>query len=125
MEGEKTKYHAEVKIIIQGHEARINCFTNTLAEVFKDIGIICAQFPSTLGPAKREIANAETKAKTLGHPKASMAFDDKVVIPVCANCGSSANMELITFTDKKTGQLRKAWKCQECQEWYWSNGKRH
>jgi hypothetical protein len=131
-ENQRTRYHAEVKINIEGHEARVNCFADTLAEIFNDIGTIVAQFPPDWkNPARREIVNAERKAATL--PKAAAAKPapeeepTDVVrfgeIPVCQNCGTDAHMELIEFADKKTGRPRKAWKCQQCQKWVWPNGK--
>ena len=120
MNGEqKTRYHAEVKIIIEGREARINVFADTLNEIFLDIGTICSQFPQDwMNPAKWEILNAELKAKQLAneqHPRT----------PVCKYCNSDKDMELVEFTDKKTGELRKAWKCQACKKWHWpENGKK-
>ena len=122
-ENQKTRYHAEVKLNIEGHEARVNCFADTLVEIFNDIGTIVSQFPPDWkNPAKREIANAELKAKQLKEkPKAEPA----AAIPVCENCSTDAYMELISFTDKKTGSPRQAWKCQQCQKWHWSNGKGH
>ena len=147
-ENQKTRYHAEVKITIEGHEARVNCFADTLAEIFNDIGTVVAQFPPDWkSPAKREFANAELKAKQLKE-KADVAAEKQRLlnlrkaetvlpaetdflheeeptgeIPVCETCGSDAFMELISFADKKTGKPRKAWKCQQCQKWHWPNGK--
>jgi len=42
-------------------------------------------------------------------------------IPVCKSCGTDEFMELISFSDKKTGKPRQAWKCQQCQNWHWNN----
>lgn len=62
MNGDK-RYHAEVKIELEGRECRINAFRDTLQEIFQDIGTICSQFPQDwMNPAKREIVNAERKA---------------------------------------------------------------
>lgn len=124
MNGEtpKTRYHAEVKIPIDGHEARVNCFADSLVEIFQDIGTICSQFPPDWkNPAKREIVNAERKAQQV----AARAAEDEQTgeIPVCQECGTDEFMELIPFTDKKTGRPRQEWKCQQCQEWHWPNGK--
>lgn len=120
-----TRYHAELKLTIEGHEARINCFANTLAEIYQDIGTIASQFPPDWkNPAKREIANAELKANQLkgkGNPAANP--DQTGEIPVCQNCGTNEFMELITFPDKRTGNPRQAWKCQQCQKWHWPNNK--
>ena len=34
----------------------------------------------------------------------------------CANCGST-NMKHITWNDKKTGEARANWKCEDCNTW--------
>ena len=120
MNGDK-RYHAEVKIELEGRECRINAFRDTLQEIFQDIGTICTQFPQDwMNPAKREIVNAERKAATIK----GTAGPDKETgeFPVCEHCGSSEHMELIEFTDKKTGKPRKAWKCQACEKWHFPNG---
>jgi len=118
-ETQKTRYHAEVKIPIDGHDARVNCFADTLAEIFNDIGTIVSQFPPDWkNPAKREIINAERKAKA-----AAAREEPTGEIPICENCGTDEFMELIPFTDKKTGNPRQEWKCQQCQKWHWPNGK--
>ncbi len=127
MNGDK-RYHAEVKVTLEGREARINVFADTLAEIFQDIGTICSQFPQDwMNPAKREILNAERKAEQLrqdGHlPPKPSAKSTKSAVPVCTNCGSQEHMELIKWTDKNTGESRQAWKCQECKEWLRPNGR--
>lgn len=115
----QTRYHAEVKITIEGHEARINAFADTLAEVFRDIGTIASQFPPDWkNPAKREIVNAELKAQQV-----ALQEEPTGEIPVCQNCGTDEFMQLINFTDKKTGKPKQAWKCQGCEQWHWPNGK--
>jgi hypothetical protein len=128
MNGDK-RYHAEVKIELEGRECRINAFRDTLQEIFQDIGVICTQFPQDwMNPAKREIVNAERKAAQLGIKKGAAAAPAKAQetgeIPVCEQCGSQEFMELIKFTDKKTGKPRQAWKCQACIKWHFENGKK-
>ena len=106
MNGDK-HYHGEIHIHIGPNEARINVFSDTLEELFRDLGTIQGQWgmpdPIT-NPAKRAIVNAEGIAAK---------------IPVCPNCGQRDQMELIEFPDNKTGEMRKAWKCQRCNKWYW------
>ena len=116
MNGDK-RYHAEVKIELEGRECTINAFRDTLQEIFQDIGTICTQCPQDwMNPAKRETVNAERKAAQL--PLARRQTPNKPQetgeIPVCEQCGSSEFMELIKFTDKITGKPRQAWKCQQC-----------
>ncbi|MFO7773532.1 MAG: hypothetical protein R6V59_06320 [Dehalococcoidia bacterium] len=127
MNGDK-RYHAEVKVTLEGREARINVFADTLNEVFKDIGTICTQFPQDwMNPAKREIINAERKAASLRQPQSkppAPPADTTGEIPVCDVCGTDEFMQIIQFTDKKTGRPRREWKCQQCNQWHWPNGKK-
>jgi len=128
MNGDK-RCHAEVKVTLEGREARINVFADTLNEVFKDIGVICTQFPQDWKrPARREIINAERKAATLQQPQSKPPPASQVPptgeIPVCDACGTDEFMELIQFTDRKTGRPRREWKCQQCNQWHWPNGKK-
>jgi len=44
-------------------------------------------------------------------------------IPTCVHCGEWDGMELITFPDKKTGQTRRAFKCQSCDKWHYPRKK--
>ena len=126
MNGDK-RYHAEVKVTLEGRECRINTFRDTLQEIFLDIGTICTQFPQDwMNPAKREIVNAERKAAQLGQQagaKVPPGAEETGEIPVCEHCGNQQFMELIHFTDKKTGKPRQAWKCQACEKWHFENSK--
>jgi len=127
MNGDK-RYQGEIQVAIGGNAARINVFSDNLQELFVDLGTIHAQFgkaDTITNPAKREIANAELKAEQLRQRAAKIAADadETPEIPVCQECGTAEFMELIEFPDKKTGALRKAWKCQQCGNWHWPNGK--
>ena len=127
-----SKYHAEVKVDIEGREARINIFADTLNEIFRDLATVTAQLPpSWMRPARGEILNGERLAITAGEPAAPQAPHDgpKVVMPtepapICAHCGSADHMEFIEFRSKKDGKLKRAWKCQECNEWHYPPGSR-
>lgn len=122
-ESPKTRYHAEVKVVIEGRECRINAFRDTLDEIFQDIGTIASQFPQDWkSPAKREIVNAELKAEQLR--KDAPVPQKGAHVPTCAFCKSAAHMELIKFTDKTTGEAAQAWKCQDCKKWHFPNGNR-
>jgi len=116
----QTRYHAEVKVTIDGREARINVFADTLNEIFLDIGTICEQIPGPFqNGAHREIANAELKAQQLRQQGKLPSHVSKKLpppTPVCPNCGST-NTELIKWTDKQTGEARQEWKCQHCKQW--------
>ena len=116
-----SRYHAEIKVVVDGREARINAFRDTLAEIFTDLSLITQQIPGDWrNGAKREIVNAERKAEQLHAagalpPTVAKKLSPKTP-PPCPNCGST-NTELIKWTDKDTGQPRQAWKCQDCKQW--------
>jgi len=122
-----TRYHAEVKVTIDGREARINVFADTLNEIFADLGTICEQIPGPFqNGAMRDIVNAERKAEQLRQDGKLPARVGKKLAPppspVCPNCGST-NTELIKWTDKETGKPRQAWKCQDCKQWLFTGTK--
>lgn len=127
MNGDK-RYHAEIKLTLDAREVRINVFADTLVEIYRDLANICEQIPGPLKNAgHREIANAELKAAQLGIPtgaKPQARAEETGEIPVCQHCNGQEFMELIEFTDKKTGKPRKAWKCQMCEKWHFENGKK-
>ena len=117
-QNQQTNYHAEVKGRLYDEEVRVNIFANTLNEIFLDIGKVHAQlFEGYRNPAKRGIANAEA----VDQQTAALTFNNTQSgeLPVCQQCGSTASMELIEFSDKQTGLPRKAWKCQACNKWNW------
>jgi len=146
MNGDKSKYHAEIKLTLEGREVRINILSDILNEVFLDIGTICSQFqPEWKNPARAAtMNNANTGSRqpiagTVGKPvnassqlKAKSKPEDRPLgdwletgeVPVCEACGSSETMELITFADKKTGDPRQEWKCQSCNKWHWPDNGR-
>ena len=115
-----TRYHAEVKLTVQGKEARINIFADTLNEIYSDLAKVCVQFDELHSAAKREIVNAELKAKQLGKTGAKPEKPDPR--PICQSCGSRDNMELIRWADKRTQEARSAWKCKACDQWHFPNG---
>jgi hypothetical protein len=118
-----TRYHAEIKLTVEGKEARINVFADTLNEIFSDLAKITIQFDELHSAAKREILNAELKADQLKKAGALPKKNAKSGPPVCETCGSNDAMELIKWVDKETGEAKQAWKCQECKQWHRPNGK--
>ena len=133
-----TRYHAEVKVMLQGRDVRINVFADTLAEIFRDLGAIVHQCPTAWVPptdAGRELAAAElahtnstpapaTAPKATPKPKAQPAAKaPNTATPLCTYCGESESMELIEFTDKQTGKPRREWKCQACNRWHFPDRK--
>lgn len=131
MAGEQpeTRYHAEVKYLARNgtsKEVRINIFANTLNEVFSDIATVEQQLsgdPHYMNQAQLEMANARNHANGRPQPAPwAPPRDDPAGIfgedqPACKSCGSTGDMELIRWQDKKTSEPREAWKCQACGKW--------
>ena len=121
-----TRYHAEIKLTVEGKEARVNVFADTLNEIFSDLAKITIQYDELHSQAKREILNAELKAQQLRQngtlPRNGTGNGGPGPAPVCPNCGST-NTQLIEWTDKETGKPRRAWKCQDCKQWLPSSKK--
>lgn len=123
-EHEGTRYHAEIKGRLNDEEIRVNIFADTLNEIFLDIAKVHNQlFEAYRNPAHREIANAEEIARRMKEEPAPTP--PAPTAPVCPNCKTADDMELVKFTDKKTNKPRSAWKCQQCEKWYWpdANGR--
>ena len=52
------------------------------------------------------------------HPLTSSPKKGNSIVnpPVCGDCGTDEAVELITFTDKDTGELNRRFKCQACDK---------
>ena len=111
-----SRYHAEGKGSFEGREIRVNVFSDSLISLFRDIHSAVGYL---VNPTKIE-ENGQS-LPPVQPPKPSPRAPVPTEAPVCASCGSSQAMELIHFKDKKTGEPRQAWKCQECNEWHWDN----
>ena len=121
--GNDKRYHAEVKVITEGRDARINIFADTLDEVFMDLNTICCQYPIDGQPTPATPAPQPSPKPAPARPAPAPAPAPRPTpnhnkTPECSHCGNNLFMELISFTDKKTGAPRSEWKCQECNGWH-------
>lgn len=97
----------------------LNLFADTPGELW-------ALYSSMLAVIDNEVASAYIKAtkasakpasrqpRSVAQPSRGNGGANK---PVCQECGSNEAMELISWKDKTTGELKKAWKCQSCEKW--------
>jgi len=138
-----SRYHAEVKVSVEGHDCRVNVFADTLQEIFADIGTLCAHFPKEWAPAPSfdEIPSlgAPRPRTPTGKGAQPMSANGRPLppnvnsnpdgddlpseVPTCVHCGQWDGMELIKFTSKKDGKPRRAWKCQACDQWHFPEKK--
>jgi hypothetical protein len=98
----------------------LNLFADTPEELW-------ALYSSMLAVIDNEVASAYIKATKASakpvsrqpRPAAQPSRGNGGVAnkPVCQECGSNESMELISWKDKATGELKKAWKCQSCEKW--------
>jgi hypothetical protein len=114
------RYHGELKGKHNGVELRINVFADNKNELFTDLSDIELQvfYPEITG--REVIGYGHTKG--VPAPQPQKPSGEKSIVPKCPECGSNESMELIEFTDRKSGTRKTAWKCQECNKWYWPNG---
>jgi len=119
-----SKYHAEFKSMVEKSEVRVNVFADSLDEVFDDISIIHSRFAEGFPVFFESVAAAPVVAAPVAPASIKKPPPGKNgQTPICDHCGSSDYMQIINFADRKTGAPRQAWKCQQCSEWHWPNGK--
>ena len=120
MQEVQTHYHGKVRLQRNGHELEINVFKDTLNEVFLDVQQVIAQFsgdPHYMSQAQLEIKRAQMLASAPKKPANAKPTAGAVNTPVCADCGTDEAVELITFTDRDTGEQKRRFKCQACGKW--------
>ena len=90
--------------------------------IISTFATLCAACHVGLSAARNSPAPEQpaSSAPQPAQPAAPAAVDDR---PECQNCGTSAHMELIEFTDRETGERKSRWKCQQCQAWHWPDRK--
>lgn len=91
----------------------LNVFADTAAELWSLYNEILALIDDEVASAYTRV----TKASVRPAPKPSRGNGGFAGKPVCQECGSDESMELISWKDKTTGELKKAWKCQSCEKW--------
>jgi len=95
----------------------LNLFADTPEELW-------ALYSSMLAIIDNEVASAYIKASARPavapqqpKPAPKQSRGNGSGKPVCQECGIDEAMELISWKDKATGELKKAWKCQSCNLW--------
>ena len=65
--------------------------------------------------ATRPAAATATRTRPAAQPKSKGNGGVPLNAPLCGLCGQPCT--LIRWVDKNTGQARRAWKCEPCNEW--------
>jgi hypothetical protein len=128
MEQPQSRFHGKVRVQRGDTLIEVNVFDDNRQVVYLEVAQAIAQFSRDIKPATaagREIARVEQavldrKAAPPASAPKPVSNPGKTSIanaPVCPECGLSDSVELVRWTDKKTGEQKKAWKCQLCKKW--------
>ena len=124
MEQPQSRFHGKVRVQRGETTIEVNVFDENREFVYLEIAQACARFsvdnkdivyephlkPPTAEPARAAAAPSPAPKPTAAATKAANA-------PVCDECDLADMVELVTWADKKTGERKKAWKCQRCKKW--------
>jgi hypothetical protein len=111
---------------LQKHLPQFGIVVNFFADTSEELWFLYKEMLSLIDD---DLAAAYTRAtrasaipaavaqKAKPAPKPSRGNGGTVNKPVCQECGSDESMELISWKDKATGELKKAWKCKSCEKW--------
>ena len=75
-------------------------------------------------PAPAPAPKAEVKPQPIppqrdAKPQEKPAPKPAAKVPICAVCeAGKGKIELIKWSDKETGEMKQAWKCQTCNTWH-------
>ena len=70
-------------------------------------------------PAPAPAAKPQEKPAPKAEVKQAPAPKAAAKVPICAVCeAGKGKIELIKWSDKETGEMKQAWKCQTCNTWH-------
>jgi len=132
MANDKSRLHIQKEIPEMG--VKINVFGDDPQEAFDlMLSIICLvgeadipKRPSQANLARLHddaLAKVKTDDDTMPKPSPRPNGNRNPVAggalnkPCCPDCGNSDSVDLITFTDRETGEHKSRFKCKECGKW--------
>jgi len=122
MEQPQSRFHGKVRVQRGDTLIEVNVFDDNRQVVYLEVAQAIAQFSGDVKP----VAAAQSKPPTPEQPRAAAAPSPvpkpttgtkAANAPVCDECDLADAVELISWADKKTGERKKAWKCQRCKKW--------
>ena len=123
MEQPQSRFHGKVRVQRGDTTIEVNIFDDTRNVVYLEVAQAIAQFsgdikPVTAAQSKPPTAEpARAAAAPSPAPKSTAAGTKAANAPVCEECDLSDAVELVSWVDKKTGERKRAWKCQRCKKW--------
>jgi hypothetical protein len=129
MEQPQSRFHGKVRVQRGETSIEINVFDDNREKVYLEVAQAIAQFSGAVKPAEAAQSKppmaepARAAAAPSPAPKPTATGTKAANAPVCEECNSFDMVELIAWVDKKTGERKKAWKCQRCKKWVSPNQK--
>ena len=138
---EEAKYSANVRANLRGYDVQITARSDgeddlielvvAMVENLDRIGAMPErrwengkangtgpQEPAAVTQAKPEAKPAPAPAPKV-EVKQAPAPKPAAKVPICAVCeAGKGKIELIKWSDKETGEMKQAWKCQTCNTWH-------
>ena len=126
MEQPQSRFHGKVRVQRGETLIEVNVFGDNREVVYLEIAQAIAQFsgdqPPTAAQSKPPTAEpARAAAAPSPAPKPTATGTKAANAPVCDECDLGDAVELVSWVDKKTGERKKAWKCQRCKKWLYSS----
>lgn len=129
----RSRYHAKIHLEWAGLDTELNIFAESLDELYHNMHAVTQITPEAVAAAvaqeRHQAAAASVPAPASQPsaparlpspaPAADPAAEERAAAPSCLTCGTSEFMELIEFKDRDTGELKRRWKCSQCQKWHW------
>jgi hypothetical protein len=123
MEQPQSRFHGKVRVQRGDTTIEVNVFDDNRQVVYLEVAQAIAQFSGDIKP----VAAAQSKPPTAEParaaaapspaPKSTTTGTKAANAPVCGDCDLADMVELVSWADKKTGERKKAWKCQRCKKW--------
>jgi hypothetical protein len=123
MEQPQSRFHGKVRVQRGDTIVEINIFDDNREKLYLEVQQALDQFsndrmPGEAAKSKPPVAEpARAAAAPSPAPKPTAAATKAANAPVCDECDLSDAVELVSWVDKKTGERKKAWKCQRCKKW--------
>jgi hypothetical protein len=127
MEQPQSRFHGKVRVQRGDTTIEVNIFDDTRNVVYLEVAQAIAQFSGDIKPAAAAQSKpptpeqARAEAAPSPAPKSTTTGTKAANAPVCEECDLADAVELVSWADKKTGERKKAWKCQRCKKWLYAS----
>ena len=125
-EESKSRFHGKVKVQKGDIEIQVNIFEDSREKLYAELNhafLKLEKWGESAPKPGATVATATAQPTAVNPGNGGAAATKPVNAPVCQLCSKADRVELISWTDQDTGELKKAWKCQRCKKWVGSKKK--